>query len=192
MPTTHAKLSDNHSIYSSLCCLIALATVAHSLEYAASRSLAATSLDDVQISLPNPVLIQCSRLIQWSSMLSYITRRPGCAKAGRAHTCQNVWRCVMLTGDVDAPSWLTADLIKYMEKSTSTSSGAHSSTSTSLGGIVGSSVAPATIGVQYMPQPAAVQPQGQPLPQGVITTNTTANCTTDCIHSLPSGLIAIG
>ncbi|DBB14373.1 hypothetical protein WJX82_007325 [Trebouxia sp. C0006] len=59
------------------------------------------------------------------------------------------------------------NLIKYMEKSTSTSSGAHSSTSTSLGGIVGSSVAPATIGVQYMPQPAAVQPQGQPLPQGL-------------------------
>lgn len=97
-------------------------------------------------------------------------------------------RCIMLTGDVDAPSWLTADLIKYMEKSTSTSSGGRSAASTSLGGIVGSSVAPAAIGVQYMPQPAAVQPQGQPLPQGVITTF--ANCTCVCTHSLASVLIA--
>jgi len=93
---------------------------------------------------------------------------------------------VMLTGDVDAPSWSTADLIKYMEKSTSTSSGGRSAAGTSLGGIVGSSVAPAAIGVQYMPQPAVVQPQGQPLPQGVITT--TANCAADCMQSLASAL----
>lgn len=94
----------------------------------------------------------------------------------------------MLTGAVDALSWLTADLIKYMEKSTSTSSGAHSAASNSLGGIVGSSVAPAAIGVQYMPQPAAVQPQGQLLPQGAIST--TANCTAICTHSFASVLIA--
>ena len=75
-----------------------------------------------------------------------------------------------------------------MEKSTSTSSGGHSAASTSLGGIIGSSVAPAAIGVQYMSQPAAVQPQGQPLPPGVIIT--TANCTADCAHSLTSVLIA--
>ncbi len=96
--------------------------------------------------------------------------------------------CVMVTGDGDAATCSTADLIKYMEKSTNTSSGGRSTTSTSLGGIVGSSVAPAAIGVQYMPQPAAVQPQGQPLPQGVITT--TANCTDVCTHSLASVLIA--
>ncbi|KAA6418943.1 MAG: hypothetical protein FRX49_11047, partial [Trebouxia sp. A1-2] len=57
------------------------------------------------------------------------------------------------------------NLIKYMEKTTSTSSGGRSSTSTSLVGVVGSSVAPAAIGVQYMPQPAAVQPLGQPMLQ---------------------------
>lgn len=91
-----------------------------------------------------------------------------------------------MTGDGDAATWSTADLIKYMEKTTSTSSGGRSSTSTSLVGVVGSSVAPAAIGVQYMPQPAAVQPLGQPMLQGVITT--TANRATDCMQTLASAL----
>ncbi len=92
----------------------------------------------------------------------------------------------MVTGDRDTPTWSTADLIKYMEKSTSSSSGGRSTASTTLGGIVGSSVAPAAVGVQYMQQPAAVQPQGQPLPQGMNTT--TGDCTAHCMQPLANAL----
>ena len=60
----------------------------------------------------------------------------------------------------------TADLVKYMEKSVSVSSGDRSSASATLGGLVGSSVAPAALGVQYLPQPAAAQPHIRPMGQG--------------------------
>ena len=59
-----------------------------------------------------------------------------------------------------------ADLTKYMDKTTA-NSGGHSSTSASLKGIMGSSVAPAVHGVQYMPQPQTpFQPQLQSISQG--------------------------
>ena len=182
MPTTHAKLSANHSIYSSLCCLKALASCTLT-GYAVSCRLAARSLDNLQISQSS---CWYTAHVQFNS--------PACCLHHKSQlSCLHVLNGamhihVMLTNDVDTPTWSTADLIKYMEKSTSTSSGGRSAASTSLGGIIGSSVAPAAIGVQYMSQPAAVQPQGQPLPQGVITT--TANCTADCAHSLTSVLIA--
>lgn len=56
------------------------------------------------------------------------------------------------------------NLIKYMNKSM-TSSGGHSSGSTTQGGIVGSTVAPSAYGVQFMPQPAAVHTHTQSLSQ---------------------------
>ena len=67
-----------------------------------------------------------------------------------------------------------ADLIPYMNKSTSNSSGGHSSSSTR---VYGSLQAPAKYGVQYMPQPSAAQSQmqTQPFNQGVHLLPSTAS-----------------
>lgn len=68
MPTTHATLSDSQRI---------AACVVQKLQRIVSfpRRFAASSLDDVQISLPICVLIHVYLQFEQSSMLSYITRR---------------------------------------------------------------------------------------------------------------------
>jgi hypothetical protein len=145
--------------------------------YDVPRRLAASSRDHVQIRLP----FQCADTVLMSN--SSATRR----QLSCLHVLKQAMHIhVMVTGDRDTPTWSTADLIKYMEKSTSSSSGGRSTASTTLGGIVGSSVAPAAVGVQYMQQPAAVQPQGQPLPQGMNTT--TGDCTAHCMQPLANAL----
>ena len=62
----------------------------------------------------------------------------------------------------------TADLIRYMDKSSNNSGGssAGSHGTAGGGGIVGSTTAPLSYGIQFMPQPQVIPQQIPPLSHG--------------------------
>ena len=59
-----------------------------------------------------------------------------------------------------------ADLIRYMDKSSSNSGGSSVGSHTAGGGIVGSTTAPVAYGVQFMPQPQETPQHAPPMSQG--------------------------
>lgn len=61
-----------------------------------------------------------------------------------------------------------ADLIRYMDKSSSTSGGSSAGSQTAAGGIVGSTTAPAAYGIQFMPQPQSTPAPIPPLSHGTL------------------------